>query len=185
MKTVNCLVLLSCVVLLTSCGDDPSAGPTGTVEVGTKAPDFEVTELSTGKKVSLSDFKGKVVVAKFWWSNCVLCNDKMDHLQGFITEHGAWGDDVVYLAVSIDPTIQSAKRHLVAVDAEENRSWSKTNNLWLDSDQGQSPTYAAYVAETGIPVSYIIDQSGKVAAIDLPTDPDGLDFDQAISGLLK
>jgi cytochrome oxidase Cu insertion factor (SCO1/SenC/PrrC family) len=185
MKIINYLALLFSVVLWTSCGDDSAAGPTGPVELGAKAPDFEVTEISTGKQKKLSDFKGKVVVAKFWWSKCILCNDKMDHLQTFISEHGGWGDDVVYLAVSIDPTIQSAKRHVAAVEAEENRSWSKTNNLWMDSDHGKSPAYAAYVAETGIPVSYIIDRSGKVAAIDLPTDPEGLDFDQAIGGLLK
>ena len=185
MKTVCCLGLLLCVVQLTSCGDDSAAAVGGTVELGAMAPDFEVTELSTGKQVKLSDFKGKVVVAEFWWSKCGLCNDKMDHLQPFISEHGDWGDGVVYLGVSIDPTMQSAKRHVSAVEAEENRGWSKTKNCWLDSDHGESPIYAAYVAETGIPVCYVIDREGKVAAIELSTNPDGLDFEQTIGGLLK
>lgn len=185
MKTLRALFLLFSVVLLNSCGDDSAEGPAGPVEQGAKAPDFVVTDLSTGKDVKLSDFEGKVVVAKFWWSKCARCNDSMDYLQTFISEHGDWGDDVVYLAVSVDPTIKGAERHIAAVEAEEDRGWTKTNNCWLESKQGQSPTYASYVAETGIPVSYIIDRSGNVAAIDLPANVDGFDLEQTIAGLLK
>ena len=185
MKTLRSLFLLFSLVLLNSCGEDAAEVPEGPVKKGAQAPDFEMTDLSTGKDVKLSDFKGKVVVAKFWWSKCALCNDSMDYMQTFISEHGDWGDDVVFLAVSVDPTQQSAKRHIAAVEAEEDRSWSKTNNQWLDSKQGKSPIYAAYVGETGIPVSYVIDRSGNVAAIDLPRDDESLDLDQTIAGLLK
>ena len=155
------------------------------VEIGKEAPDFKFRNLATDKESKLSDFKGKVVVAKFWWSKCPVCNFKMDHMQTFIDEHQEWNDDVVYLAVSVDPAIDAARRHVAAVEEEKDRSWSKTLNSWHDSQGGQSPIYLAYAAETGIPVSYVIDRSGKVTAIDSPQNLDELDFDQAVRVLLE
>ena len=155
------------------------------MELGKEAPDFEFSVLASDAKSKLSDYRGKVVVAKFWWSKCPLCNDKMDEMQTFIGEHEAWKDKVVYLAVSVDPTIEGAKRHVAAVEGEENRSWSKTLNSWHDSRGGDSPIYAAYAAETGIPVSYVIDRSGKVTAIDRPDSEEPLDLAKAVGDLLE
>jgi peroxiredoxin len=185
MKTLGKLPLLFLCVLLNSCEKEASSKGPVTVALGKEAPDFEFTDLATDKREKLSDFKGKVVVAKFWWSKCAICNDKMDHMQTFIEEHQEWKDKVVYLAVSIDPTIEAAKRHIAAVEKEENRSWSKTLNTWHDAEGGQSLIYKAYAEKTGVPVSYVIDRSGKVTAIDSIKDPEELDLDKAVRKVLE
>ena len=185
MKSISSLLLLLVCVFPSSCEEKTRGVGPVKVEVGKEAPDFEFEDLASGKQSKLSDFKGKVVVAKFWWSKCSLCNDKMDHMQTFIAEHAEWKDEVVYLAVSVDPTIEGAKRHVAAVEKEEDRSWAKTRNSWHDSRAGKSPIYLAYAAETGIPVSYVIDRSGMVTAIDSPKSPDELDLDEAVRTLLS
>jgi peroxiredoxin len=184
MKSILSLPLLFSFLCLSSC--EEKSGPAGPVvlELGKAAPDFDFRVLGSDKKAKLSDVKGKVVVAKFWWSKCAICNDKLDHLQTFIAEHAEWKDDVVYLAVSIDPTIEAAKRHVAAVEKDENRSWAKTEIVWHDSEGGASPIYLAYAAETGVPVSYVIDRSGKIAAIDSLKNPEELDLDKAIREVL-
>jgi len=176
-------LLLTCGILISCREKAQQEGPIK-VEVGKEAPDFKFRDLATDKASKLSDFRGKVVIAKFWWSKCPLCNIKMDHMQTFIDEHREWEDDVVYLAISVDPTIEGAKRHVAAVEEEEDRSWSGTLNSWHDSQAGESPIYLAYAAETGIPVSYVIDRRGKITAIDSPKSPDELDLDVAVRGLL-
>jgi len=184
MKYILTFFLLLICGILISCKEKSQQEGLIKVEVGKEAPDFKFRNLTTDKVSKLSHFRGKVVVAKFWWSKCQVCNIKMDHMQTFIDEHRDWKDDVVYLAVSVDPTIEGAKRHLAVVEEEEDRSWSRTLNSWHDSQAGESPIYLAYVAETGIPVSYVIDRSGKVTAIDSPKSPDELDLDEAVRGLL-
>ena len=184
MRYIPILVsLLTCGIML-SCREKSKQDGSIKVEIGKEAPDFKFRNLATDKVSALSEFRGKVVVAKFWWSKCELCNIGMDHMQTFIDEHEEWKDDVVYLAVSVDPTIDGARRHVAAVAEEEGRNWSGTLNSWHDSRGGESPIYLAYAAETGIPVSYVIDRNGSVAAIDSPKTPDGLDLEEAVRGLL-
>ena len=50
------------------------------VKVGDKAPDVQLT-LTSGKTVSLSDLKGKVVVLQFTASWCSVCRKEMPHLE--------------------------------------------------------------------------------------------------------
>ena len=108
----------------------------------------------------------------------------MDDLQEFISEHTEWSDQVAYLAVGIDPTLESAKKHLASVEAEEGRSWKRTINTWHDAQGGESPVYQAYAARTGVPVSYIVDRKGVIVAIDSPSSDVEVDLAKELSALL-
>lgn len=50
------------------------------VKVGDMAPDFEMT-LTDGKKVKLSDLKGKVVMLQFTASWCSVCRKEMPFIE--------------------------------------------------------------------------------------------------------
>ena len=67
--------------------------------IGVKAPDFELETLD-GEKVKLSDYQGKKVILNFWATWCPPCKDEMPAMEKF---HKKAGDDVVILAVNIDP----------------------------------------------------------------------------------
>jgi len=71
-----------------------SVGP----EVGKLAPDFTLTTLD-GKQVSLSQFRGKLVMVNFWQSSCSACEDEMPHLQAIYEK---WPrDKLEILAISV------------------------------------------------------------------------------------
>ncbi|MEE9165983.1 MAG: TlpA disulfide reductase family protein [Candidatus Neomarinimicrobiota bacterium] len=65
---------------------------------GTKAPDFTLTDLE-GDSVSLSDFKGKVVILNFWATWCAPCREE---IPGFIDLQTKYEDDIVILGISVD-----------------------------------------------------------------------------------
>ncbi|WP_102275658.1 peroxiredoxin family protein [Cytobacillus massiliigabonensis] len=69
------------------------------LEVGLKAPDFELKNLA-GDTVRLSDFKGQKIMLNFWATWCPPCKKEMPDMQKF---YELTKNDVVILAVNIDP----------------------------------------------------------------------------------
>lgn len=52
------------------------------VQEGEEGPNFSLVDFQTGKKVSLSDFRGKkVVMLEFWATWCDICKIEMPRLQ--------------------------------------------------------------------------------------------------------
>lgn len=68
------------------------------LEVGNKAPDFELKTLSGGTS-KLSDYKGKKVMLNFWATWCPPCKAEMPAMQKF---YEANKDNVEILAVNMD-----------------------------------------------------------------------------------
>jgi len=68
------------------------------VEVGEPAPNFTL-ETPSGELVSLSDFRGRVVVLNFWATWCAPCRAEMPEFQALWTEHES-ADDLVVLGVN-------------------------------------------------------------------------------------
>lgn len=66
---------------------------------GTAAPNFTLYD-TQGNKVSLSQFKGKVVYLDFWASWCRPCMEKIEALQDFEPQFAH--EDVVFLHISLD-----------------------------------------------------------------------------------
>jgi protein SCO1/2 len=100
------LILLAMLMSLTACD-----------KLGTKPPSFQNTDLTgldyardfaltdhTGKPRTLADFKGKVVVMFFGYTQCPdVCPTTMAEMASVMKELGAQADQVQVLFVTIDP----------------------------------------------------------------------------------
>lgn len=110
---------------------------------GELAPDFTLKNLS-GEEVSLSDFRGKVVMINFWATWCGWCDAEMPDMQKFDDEN----DDLVVLAVDVLEDIKDVKAYI--------EKGGYDFEVLLDSD---GEIYKTYLGN-GFPNSYFIDKEG-------------------------
>ena len=68
------------------------------IKAGDVAPDFELEDLKSGEKVSLSEFKGKPVILTFWATWCPRCWEEI----GYIKAHFEKRDDIKVLLVNME-----------------------------------------------------------------------------------
>lgn len=127
----------------------PGSGGTGAAaQVGQPAPLFVSTDLS-GKAVGLADYRGHRVVLNFWASWCQPCRAEFPVLQQMKREH----PDVVVLGVVFQDADDPARAFLRAQGA-----------TWPGVHDPKSQIADAYDVHSkpGIPVSVLIDTTGKV-----------------------
>jgi cytochrome c biogenesis protein CcmG, thiol:disulfide interchange protein DsbE len=132
--------------------------------VGSPAPDFTVQD--SDHKVTLSQFKGQVVVLNFWATWCPPCIEEMPSLVQMQQRMKSKGIKV--LAVSVD------------VDDASYRRFLRDHNVDLlsvrDPDQKANSLYGTFK----FPETYIVDRNGIVrrkfiGAVDW-TEPDVLEY---------
>ena len=103
------------------------AGATA-LAVGQTVPDFTLTDQG-GARVSLSQFRGKVVALNFIYTSCVLpqfCYRLANHFSVVQRRLQArMGKDVVLLTVTFDPARDTPERL-----AEYARQWSADRSVW-------------------------------------------------------
>lgn len=113
---------------------------------GNPAPDFTFPDLD-GRQVSLSDFRGKVVLVNIWATWCPPCRDEMPSMQKLYERFK--GEDFEILAVSID----AEGREAVAPFMQQ---MNLTFPALLDPEEKIRSLYVI----TGVPESFIIDRNG-------------------------
>ncbi len=112
-----------------------------------EAPNFTLTDLN-GQKVSLSDFKGKVIIVDFWATWCGPC--KME-IPSFIKLQEDYKDDVVILGISLD---KSGPKAVVP--------FAKKMNINYPIVYGDGSVVQAYGGVRGIPTTFVIDRDFNI-----------------------
>ena len=112
------------------------------------APDFTLTDME-GKSVSLSDFRGKVVLLNFWATWCPPCRAEMPSMERLYSEMR--DKDFVLLAVNVEENGQNAVSSFV-------EDIPVSFPILFDSAQKISSIYRV----SGIPQTYIIDKEGQI-----------------------
>lgn len=138
----------------------PPAGPTAIstgTKVGQTAPDFTLQGLD-GKSISLSDFRGRVVILDFWANWCTPCRASMPRLESLRKRYQDKG--LVMLGVSLDRSGEDAKRFLA-----EN-GYSELVAMWesLAASQAVARLYGIF----GIPHTFVIDRQGIIRYVGHP-----------------
>ncbi|MDE7438020.1 MAG: TlpA family protein disulfide reductase [Muribaculaceae bacterium] len=120
------------------------------------APDFTLPDLN-GKKVSLSDFKGKWVVLDFWGSWCGWC------IKGFPALKDAYkqyGDKITIIGIDCND-----------MDSDWRAAVKKYELPWLQLYNGNNTDlYSSYNIE-GFPTKAIINPEGKLVDLTTGEDP--------------
>lgn len=114
----------------------------------TRAPDFEAQDWS-GKMVKLSDFRGKVVLLRFWGSWCETCKAEQPSLED-LAASGI--DDLVVIAIASDEDWEPIRKKMPA--------GSNTMVLLDPPDQGAIGPIAEAYGVSAVPESVIIDREG-------------------------
>lgn len=123
--------------------ETPSTPKYPDIEVGQLAPDFTLKNLS-GEEVSLSDYRGKIVMINFWATWCKWCDIEMPDMQKLSNEN----DDLVVLAVDVEEDIKDVKAYI--------EKGGYDFEVVLDSDGFVNRTYLV----NGLPNSYFVDKEG-------------------------
>jgi len=127
---------------------------------GKMAPNFTLTDIA-GKKVSLSDYKGKAVVVDFWATWCAPCKIEIPWLEQLSNQYAGKGLQV--LGVSEDDLDMQDKKTLAKEkqDIANKATQMKINYPVLFDDADVSKPYGGV---EGLPTTFFIDRSGKVVA---------------------
>jgi len=126
--------------------------------VGTKALDFTQTDTS-GKNISLSQFRGKYVLLDFWASWCRPC--RMENPNVLAAYNQYKNKNFTIVSVSLD---QDKSNWLNAIKADH-LAWTHVSDLQFWSNQAAK----IYHVES-IPQNYLIDPNGTIIAKNLRGD---------------
>jgi peroxiredoxin/outer membrane lipoprotein-sorting protein len=128
----------------------------GVLAAGTLAPPFELSAID-GQRVKLADLRGSVVWLVFWRLGCPPCRVEFPELERLHRKSSGAG--LVVLGFNCADEKELVARYL------EEQSITFTN-IVDNSDEAQKVFFEHYqkTGGSGVPLNYIIDRDGRVAA---------------------
>jgi peroxiredoxin len=167
MRKILSLIIAICLTLFirNAVGLEPP-------QIGKPAPDFALSDMN-GKKVALSEFKGKVVILNFWATFCGPCKEEMPSLNNLYLTLKK--DGLIVLAISTDDSEKPVQSFIKA----------KAIAFPVLIDKDQQVFYDRYTV-LGLPTTFIIDRDGIIREKILGDRPwDGPDMKAKIGSLLS
>jgi thiol-disulfide isomerase/thioredoxin len=130
-----------------------------------RLPDLAASSVDGGRRVSVTDFRGRVVVLNAWQSWCAPCRAELPVLTRLFRETDHDRVAFVGLDVKDDPVAASNLLRASAVGYP----------TLADPDGRLLVSLAAFVPPAAVPSTIVIDPAGRVAATVVgPADPSAL-----------
>jgi thiol-disulfide isomerase/thioredoxin len=141
------------------------------VEPGTAAPDFRLLPFAGTQPVSLSAYRGKVVLVDFWASWCGPCRQSLPLYNGLQADFPA--SDFTILAVGLDE------------DTADARAFLREHPVKYTALQNSKGDVAQAFGLKGMPSSYLVDRAGIVRYAHAGFEPKDIDaFKREITTLV-
>jgi len=121
------------------------------VETGKEVPEVTLPSLGGGK-VSLSSFRGKIVLLAFWASWCPRCEEELTFLQGVYKT----SPDIIVVAINQES--QNISRAHIDRIRKTLKDWKIDFPVLLDKDLDAWNTFCI----NALPTSIILDKTGVV-----------------------
>ncbi|MFL5342169.1 MAG: TlpA family protein disulfide reductase [Gemmataceae bacterium] len=145
--------------------------------IGMAAPKIDSVDLD-GKKVSLADLKGKVVILDYWATWCGPCRAMIPHNQE-LTEK-LKDKPFVLVSISGDAKVETVKTFLENAKEKEKMPWT---HWWTGI--GDDSLLMKWNIQ-GIPTLYVIDAKGVIRHKQVGNDPTkNKEFEEMIEELVK
>jgi peroxiredoxin len=176
MRKIILLVFILAATTVMGCKRPDNEGPSRPkIEVGSPAPDFTLRDLQE-KNVSLSDYRGKVVLLTFWKVKCDECAKTLPSIEALKDRFK--DRDLAVLAVNVD--------NLEYVRPEKIHGYIRDNKysfrVLVDEIFSASEAYKIIA----LPMTYLIDKNGVISYMKFGeedwTSPEDI---ERIQGLLK
>ena len=132
------------------------------------APLFTVTDINGGK-LSLADYRGKVVLLDFWATWCTPCREEIPHFVEMQEKLGPKGFQVI--GISMDD------------DAKPVREFYQKFKMNYPVAVGDDKLAESFGGVLGLPVNFLIDREGRIASKHLGATETSV-FDKEVSDLL-
>jgi len=134
-----------------------------------QAPNFELVD-ANGKKIRLSDFKGKVVILDFWATWCAPCRMEIPGYVDLYKKYNDRGLEIIGISLDRDGWTPV-------------RPFMKQYNINYPIVIGDMDIVQAYGGIQSIPTTFIINRNGEVVERKIGARPPEY-FEQVLSGLL-
>jgi cytochrome c biogenesis protein CcmG, thiol:disulfide interchange protein DsbE len=136
---------------------------------GSAAPNFTVTDID-GRKLTLSDYKGKVVLLDFWATWCTPCRAEIPHFVEMQNKYGPQGFQVV--GISMDD------------DGKPVREFYQQYKMNYPVAVGDDKLADQFGGVMGLPVNFLIDREGRIHSKHLGATDVSV-FDEEVNQLLN
>jgi thiol-disulfide isomerase/thioredoxin len=143
------LAVMAMFVAASSC----DRAPRGVLSVGDAAPDYLLSDIRD-EKVSMSEFKGRVVLLEFWTTWCPTCRDSVPYLNALNKDYSDRG--LVLMSVNLDDGVES--NQAVRQDVRQFADKHKLGYRVLFDDIITGRLYDV----NSLPTLYIIDKKQRI-----------------------
>ena len=113
------------------------------------APDFSLTDIA-GRKLELSNYRGKVVLIDFWATWCAPCRSEIPRLVELQTKYRSRGLEI--LGISLDEERKPVE------------TFSKEFQINYPVALGDAQVAESYGGILGLPVKFLVGRDGRIYA---------------------
>jgi thiol-disulfide isomerase/thioredoxin len=144
----------------------PAAPP---VTANAMAPEFSLPDLS-GKPLSLSSYRGKVVLLDFWATWCEPCKDEIPRLIELQNKYGNQGLQIIGISMDDGP--------------EPVRDFYQRYRMNYPVVMGTAKTGELYGGILGLPIAFVIARDGRISSKHIGATDISV-FEKEVTNLLK